>query len=282
MADFFLNCLFLIGDVKSDVWSVGTFAYLLLSGKPPFSNDEDNIADNIKRNKWRFGEVAFANVSDSAKDFIKMCLRRHSQSRPTAQEALRHPWLNQCPRIELAVAVAKEVAIEDVEKEEVRMKLRMKTQVLHQLDACTTRSMLANIFRCVVAHTLQYDQLDKVRRQFRSLDTSQSSTLSMQDLQTEFGFEANDVKLVFQHVNIDQSLAISFHEFVAAVMPLELLSESNYLLAFELITGRSEGQYISGAEVLHLLGPSTEHNIWKIMAEVGLTVQSKLHFPEVR
>ena len=81
-------------DKSCDVWSVGTIAYILLCGYPPFNGDTDpDIFDNIKKGRFDFPDPAWSNKSDMVKDFIKCLLRRDPRKRFTAKEALMHPWV---------------------------------------------------------------------------------------------------------------------------------------------------------------------------------------------
>lgn len=87
---------------KSDVWSVGILTFQLLSGYFPFNDRNnrhepslpsiwfsifnDNIESKIKAKCWD-------NVSKQAKDFVVCLLNKNPTDRPTAEEALNHPWL---------------------------------------------------------------------------------------------------------------------------------------------------------------------------------------------
>lgn len=85
---------------QSDIWSVGVFAYHLLTGEMPF-NDKKHPHNPTVAAIWRSilkdtpcyeGEI-WEGVSEDAKDFVKTCLIKDYQGRPTARECLLHPWL---------------------------------------------------------------------------------------------------------------------------------------------------------------------------------------------
>lgn len=86
--------------VKSDIWSVGVLAYQLLSGTMPF-NDKQNPYTPSLNEIWKAILLNEPNtvgrrwdtVGDDAKDFLKLCLCKEYQGRPTAVEGLQHPWL---------------------------------------------------------------------------------------------------------------------------------------------------------------------------------------------
>jgi serine/threonine protein kinase/Ca2+-binding EF-hand superfamily protein len=85
----------------SDLWSAGVMAYQLLSGYLPF-DDVRNPHSPALSLIWRgilteepsFRRSAWQEVSDEAKDFIKILLNKDPEQRPSAKDALKHPWLS--------------------------------------------------------------------------------------------------------------------------------------------------------------------------------------------
>ena len=57
------------------------------------AKDDRAIRRRILAGRWEFGERFFAGVSDLAKDFIAGLLTFEPDRRPTAAEALAHPWV---------------------------------------------------------------------------------------------------------------------------------------------------------------------------------------------
>ena len=81
-------------DSKVDIWSCGVIAYILLSGTPPFDGEtDDDIEAAIKKGKFSFRGRVWNEVSDEALDFIQELLTYSPEDRPTAEQALQHPWL---------------------------------------------------------------------------------------------------------------------------------------------------------------------------------------------
>eukprot|EP00112_Aurelia_sp_Birch-Aquarium-sp1_P007115 Seg1777.2 transcript_id=Seg1777.2/GoldUCD/mRNA.D3Y31 product=Obscurin protein_id=Seg1777.2/GoldUCD/D3Y31 len=79
----------------SDMWSVAIITYILLSGISPFyDEDEDKVVQSVQKVVWEFDERTFERVTTEAKDFINKCLIRIPETRMTAAEALKHPWLS--------------------------------------------------------------------------------------------------------------------------------------------------------------------------------------------
>jgi calcium-dependent protein kinase len=80
-------------DEKCDIWSIGAMTYLMLCGDPPFTGDSNNeIFKKIIKSELSFNQYKWKNISEDAKDFVKLCLNKASGKRPSASEALLHRW----------------------------------------------------------------------------------------------------------------------------------------------------------------------------------------------
>lgn len=80
---------------ECDFWSIGVVTFILLSGTPPFY-EEDNFAlfEQIKACKYDFDVETWQYVSDDAKDFISKVLVADPKKRLTCVQMLEHPWMN--------------------------------------------------------------------------------------------------------------------------------------------------------------------------------------------
>ncbi|XP_017542341.1 calcium/calmodulin-dependent protein kinase IGa [Pygocentrus nattereri] len=77
-----------------DCWSIGVISYILLSGYPPFYDDnETRLFSKIMRAEYAFHSPYWDNISESAKDFIRNMLEKNPKKRFTSEQALRHPWI---------------------------------------------------------------------------------------------------------------------------------------------------------------------------------------------
>ncbi|KAL0581683.1 Calcium/calmodulin-dependent protein kinase type I [Marasmius crinis-equi] len=78
-----------------DVWAMGVIAYFLLAGYTPFDRDSQQAEmEAIIAGDYKFEPHEYwANVSDTARDFIRDCLTIDPANRPTAEQALNHKWL---------------------------------------------------------------------------------------------------------------------------------------------------------------------------------------------
>jgi calcium-dependent protein kinase len=79
---------------KCDIWSCGVIVYILLSGMPPFNGQSDQeIMKKVRIGKFSFSDPCWANISDKAKDLITKLLTYNMDERPSAEDALKHPWI---------------------------------------------------------------------------------------------------------------------------------------------------------------------------------------------
>ncbi|EIM87384.1 Pkinase-domain-containing protein [Stereum hirsutum FP-91666 SS1] len=78
-----------------DIWAMGVITYFLLAGYTPFDRDtQHQEMEAIIAGDYKFEPQEYwANVSDTAKDFVSECLTIDPQSRPSAAQMLQHRWL---------------------------------------------------------------------------------------------------------------------------------------------------------------------------------------------
>jgi serine/threonine protein kinase len=76
-----------------DIWSFGVILYLILSGEYPFSSTEQICHGKVQFLNSEANDHVWARISPQAKDFILRLLVVDPTKRPSATEALRHPWI---------------------------------------------------------------------------------------------------------------------------------------------------------------------------------------------
>jgi len=96
---------------KCDIWSIGVITFIILSGIPPFNGASDQeIMKKVKLGKFNFNDPAWKGISDMCKDFISKLLTLDQTKRPSAEEALKHPWL-EAANLSGKASVSQDIAI---------------------------------------------------------------------------------------------------------------------------------------------------------------------------
>uniref|UniRef100_A0A8C2KXQ5 Calcium/calmodulin-dependent protein kinase IGa n=1 Tax=Cyprinus carpio TaxID=7962 RepID=A0A8C2KXQ5_CYPCA len=77
-----------------DCWSIGVITYILLSGYPPFyEENETRLFSKIMKAEYAFHSPYWDDISESAKDFIRHMLEKNPNKRFTTEQALSHAWI---------------------------------------------------------------------------------------------------------------------------------------------------------------------------------------------
>jgi len=79
---------------KSDMWSLGVIAYILIGGYPPFiEQNQRELFRKIKRGSYEFHVEYWGQISREAKDLISALLTVDPKRRLSAKKALEDPWI---------------------------------------------------------------------------------------------------------------------------------------------------------------------------------------------
>lgn len=80
-----------------DVWAIGVITYFLLCGYTPFDRESQyEEMQAICNGDYKFAPAEYwQGVSETAKDFVRACLTVDPTNRPTIDQLLAHPWLQQ-------------------------------------------------------------------------------------------------------------------------------------------------------------------------------------------
>ena len=273
---------------------------MLLSGTAPFQGaNTAAVLKAVKKAEIVFEEYCFQRVSANAKDFITTCMTKNPELRPTAQEALSHKWFKLLHRPQRGGGLRGSGGggMEGILRRSFNgiapfvhaelLQLNENTNlpdldVVKKLADHTSRSVLCKIFRDVVAHTLQPEQISRLREQFTKFDLSECGEITVPDLQSilsQFnGFPEGFINVLISGLNIDQNGKISYHEFLAATISNKEITDKNVQMAFERISGHTT--VITSKQIHQLLGDAN-YDVEVILKEIGLNVDAELNFEDV-
>jgi calcium-dependent protein kinase len=193
---------------KCDLWSIGCMMYFLLCGKPPFYGQSPYATfDKILNEQHDFNGKGWALVSESAKDLINKLLEKSVNKRPSAEEALNHPWFKEI-KGNPSFGKGKIEILPDYKE---NLQKFLGKNLLEQ--ACAAY---------VLHHTSHIENEKELTKLFKLLDKSNDGRLTIHELQHGYKEHLKDPFLdahadeIFKHMDSDGDNFIEFEEFMRA------------------------------------------------------------------
>ena len=194
----------------------------------------------VRAGSFSFDDKVWNNISDNCKDFITKLLTYKPEERPTAAEALQHPWV-----VELStVAVDESAAISALDN-------------LKGFKADTT--MKQATFAFIASQLLSKSERDGLAKVFKAFDKNGDGKLSMQEVKEgyleHYGKVMSDeeVETMFNAVDTDRSGFIDYSEFVVAAMNENQLTTNEKLQAAFKMFDKDGSGIISPEEIKEVL-----------------------------
>ena len=208
-------------DEKCDIWSIGAMTYLMLCGEPPFNGNSNNeIFKKIVKENIKFKSYMWKNISNSAKDFVKICLNKNSTKRPSASEALNHPWFS------------------NVIKDTHNVKKIKKEILLNIKNFNISYQFKLMVLKYLVDNKLSHEEKQIFKASFYALDFNHNGFIIEQDLIKAFklfniDIDEERIEHLFNILPDNKNLGLGFSEFIMAGIDKKLiLTEKNLEDAF--------------------------------------------------
>lgn len=88
---------------KVDIWSAGVVLYMMICGNQPFYEENvPKLVHQITHEEPDMTDAGFRDVSSEGLELLKKMLQKDPANRPSADEALKHPWFMQHLHFEMA------------------------------------------------------------------------------------------------------------------------------------------------------------------------------------
>jgi calcium-dependent protein kinase len=197
-------------DHRSDIWSLGVIAYILMSGRPPINGrNSDEILARIRDPNLSidFSRNVFPNASPEAVDFLQRLLTRSPNHRMTLEQAFQHPFIVPAQDAQIA---ARNVA--------------PSPAIVQSLTRFMRLSNYKKFMLKVIAFSLNRQEIAQLRDAFNAIDRDHSGTISIKELQEYITKLSPDCtadasrQLRLAAENYDSDATLDYNEFLAAAM----------------------------------------------------------------
>merc|ERR1739848_164662 len=183
-------------DHLSDVWSCGVIMYVLLCGYPPFFGETDSeVLSKVRLGAFSFNAADWKNVSDDAKNLIRLMLKMNPKDRYTAEQTLNHDWIkNKAPRAN---------------------NVSLQSGFVDNLRGFRSQNKLKKAAMHIIAGQLNDNQIKNLRETFMALDENGDGLLTATEMKeglAKAGLKKipSDLQAILQDVDADGSGVIDY------------------------------------------------------------------------
>ena len=233
---------------QADMWAVGVITYMLLSSHRPFYSKKRAIMiDKIMRCDYNFKKDYWKPISDEAKDFIDKLLVMDPKVRYKAKHSQAHAWMH------------KEFKIEDRAPTE-----SLTGRVNNILSAYRNNVPLKKLALNVIAKKSTTAEIIDLRKAFDVFDKANNGVISSEEfkvaLKDKCNYTEEDIKEMFESIDINQNGHIMYTEFIAATLEAQgKIDEDRIAEAFDRLDIDNSG-FISKANMMDFLADTGATN----------------------
>ena len=213
-------------NLKCDIWSAGIILYLMITGVPPFvATRTSEILTAVASFKLDVSSPILSHTSSELRHFLSLLLSRNPDSRPSALEALSHPWLHS----------------------QSLQELHLDDSVLSSLRRFRGSSRLKTAALTIIAKRMTVQNVKGIATTFAAMDTSSNGTIEVEELEAAlksagFTLTKQEVNDIMTHVDLEGTGKIRFSDFiVASLASKSMLSEETIRKTFTIFDTTNSG-----------------------------------------
>jgi calcium-dependent protein kinase len=297
----------------ADLWSVGVIAYELMCGRKPWTaKDSFELIQQVCRAQYSLEDYQrfprWAHATPESKDFCQSLIQKDPSKRPTALQALQHPWMtiaNQHTTTKTGGSEPSNVASSSSggggafrRKSGLSEDFRSSGQT-NKLVAYARMPQLQRIATLMVAHSSEQavpQQVEELRRLFEEYDRDGTGVIRIDEFQSAFVANSNTTaatttesnsttdacwKEVFDGMDAYHDQVLSYTEFLAAALTVfGFVKEEQIVASFEQLDTDASGA-ITVENLKVLLGRDfTEDTATRMLQEMDITKDGKVSLEE--
>jgi len=234
---------------KSDMWTIGVIAFVLVTGRPPFfGRDNREILKKIIAAKVVFPKRV--KLTNSAKDFIGRLIKKDTEVRYSAKQALAHKWLKG------------EAGTEDLGR-----------ALIDSISNYSSVSKLKKVLVRLLANSMSSADKRALKFQFDSIDTDGDGMINCEELSAHLvkkGYTKKNAEKtawsIISQLDQDGDQQISHSEWQDARLATTLQEEAIIKTQFQRIDANGDG-FITHDELARLFGGQLSGDLIKQMIE---------------
>jgi calcium-dependent protein kinase len=254
-------------DLKCDLWSVGIIAFILLMGYMPFTGSDDEIRAAITSGQYRIDQTRWQNLSENSRGFVQSLLVTDPDQRLSAEQALKHPWIEE----RNSICVTDESQLDDA----IVTSLVDFARASHFRRACMS----------MMAWTLSNEERAEVRKAFMEMDKDKSGTITMYELKgvlTEHvSITDNQVLQIFNALDSTDKEEVNYSDFLAAMMASRIAMHDDVVLAAFKRFDVDKSGYITVGDLLQVMGDSmSKAEARQLVEEADLSADGRISLDE--
>ena len=208
-------------DEKCDLWSIGALCYIMLSGQPPFKGSSNNeIFNKILRAEVDCSGSKWQSISQEAHDFVKLCLNKNADKRPSAIEALEQPWFKSL-------------------LDEVHSDKNIDIKILENLKNYNIKENLKKMVIRFLVNMLNEKEIKKYKTAFYAIDIRHNGTIDLDELEHSFHIaniqiEQNELMRIIQIIDDSGKGSLDYTEFlIGCIDKNEIITTEKINAAFK-------------------------------------------------
>eukprot|EP00419_Tripos_fusus_P076755 CAMPEP_0172887668 /NCGR_PEP_ID=MMETSP1075-20121228/134509_1 /TAXON_ID=2916 /ORGANISM="Ceratium fusus, Strain PA161109" /LENGTH=544 /DNA_ID=CAMNT_0013741403 /DNA_START=23 /DNA_END=1657 /DNA_ORIENTATION=- len=254
-------------DLKCDLWSVGVVAFILLMGYMPFTGSDEEIRAGIKSGQYKIDQPRWAKLAENSKGFLQSLLVIDPDQRLSAEQALKHPWMEE----RNSVCITEESHLDDA--------------IVASLVSFARASHFRRACMCMMAWTLSNDERAEVGKAFMELDKDKSGTITMYELksvlQEHISITDSQVLQIFDALDSSNKEEVNYHDFLAAMMASRIAKHDDVVVAAFKRFDIDKSGYITASDLLEVLGSDiSKAEAKRLVEEADISADGRISLDE--